>query len=171
MAIGQLNIKGRTYLFYNDLINIKNFNNNNLKLDRKIVLGNDVYYIGYITKKPQSNAFSVNPLYLIINKIKGHFEEVDGDKYLTIDSENGDITQKSQEVFNGMREIIKKVNYYNQQIKYDDNYMKVKLNTDDNIPLNKILFFPTITIVIRSITKKNDKYYPQLFLDDCLYEV
>ena len=32
--------------------------------------------------------------------------------------------------------------------------MKVKLNTDDNIPLNKILFFPTITIVIRSITKK-----------------
>ena len=53
MAIRQPNIKGRTYYFYNDLINIKNFNNNTLKLYKKGVLGNGVYYIGYITKKPQ----------------------------------------------------------------------------------------------------------------------
>ena len=50
MAIRQLNIKGRTYFVYNDLINIKNFNSKNLKLDKKSVLGNDVYYIGYIAK-------------------------------------------------------------------------------------------------------------------------
>ena len=49
--------------------------------------------------------------------------------------------------------------------------MKIKFSTDDNIPLNKIIYFPTITIIIRSITKKDDRYYPQLFLDDCLYEV
>ena len=173
MAIRQSNIKGRTYYFYNDLINIKNFNNNNLKLDKRGVLSNDVYYIGYITKKPQWNVFSVNPLYLIINKIKGHFEEVDGDKYLIINSENGDIMQKYQEVFNVMKEIIKKINDYNQPIKYDDNYMKIKFNTDDNIKIInfKIIYFPTITIIIRSITKKDGKYYLQLFLDDCLYKV
>ena len=73
MAIVQLNIKSRTYYFYNDLINIKNFNNNKLKLNKKGVLGNDVYYIGYITKKPQWHGFSVNHLYLMTNKIKGHF--------------------------------------------------------------------------------------------------
>ena len=50
MAIRQLNIEGRTYYFYNDLINIKNLNTNNLKLDKKSALGNDIYYIGYITK-------------------------------------------------------------------------------------------------------------------------
>ena len=171
MAIRQLNIKNRTYYFYNDLTNIKNFNNNKLKLDEKGVSGSDVYYIGYITKKPQWNVFSVNPLYLIINKIKGHFEEVDRDIYLIINSENGDIMQKYQEVFNGIKEIIKKINDYNQPIKYDNNYMKIKFNTDDNIPLNKIIYFPTITIIIRSVTKKDDKYYPQLFLDDCLYEI
>ena len=44
--------------------------------------------------------------------------------------------------------------------------MKIKFNTDDNIPQNKIIPFPTITIIIRSVTKKDDKYYPQLFLDD-----
>ena len=68
MAIRQVNIKGRKYYFYNDLINIKNFNNNKLKLDKKGVLGNDVYFIGYITKKPQWNVFSVNPFYLILTK-------------------------------------------------------------------------------------------------------
>ena len=70
-------------------------------------MGNDVYYIGYITRKPQYNISSVNPLYLMINK-KGHFEEVDRDKYLSISSENGDIMQKYQEVFDGIKEIIKK---------------------------------------------------------------
>ena len=171
MAIRQLNIKGKTYYFYNDLINIKNCNINNLKLDKKDVLGNDVYYIGYITKNPQWDVNSVNPLYLIINRIKVHFEERDGNKYLIINSENGYIMQKYQEVFNGIKEVINKINDYNQPIKYDDNYMKIKFNTDDNIPPNKIIYFPTITIIIRSITKKDDKYYPQLFLGDCLYEI
>ena len=87
MTIRQLNIEGRTYYFHNDLINIENFNSNNLKLDKKSVLGNDVYYIGYITKNTQWNVSSVNPLYLMINRIKGHFEEKDGDKYLIISSE------------------------------------------------------------------------------------
>ena len=87
MAIRQLNIESKTYYFYNDSINAKNFNSNILKLDKKSVLGNDAYYIGNITKKPQWNVNSVNPLYLMINKIKGRFEEVDGDKYLIISSE------------------------------------------------------------------------------------
>ena len=163
MTIRQLNIKSRTYYFYNDLINIKDFNNNNLKLDKESVLGNDVYYIGYITKKLQWNVYSGKTVYLIINKIKGHFEKVDGDKYLIISSENGDIMQKYQDVFDGTKEIIKKINDYGQPIKYDGNYMKIKFNTEDNIPLNRIIYFPTITILIRSITKKDDKYYPQLF--------
>ena len=154
MIIRQLNIKGKTYNFYNDLINIKNFNFNNLKLDKEGVFGYDVYYIVYITKKPQWDANSVNPLHLIINRIKGHFEEVDEDKYLIINSENDDIMQKYQEVFNGIKEIIKKINDYSQPIEYDDNHMKIIFNTDDNNPLNKIIYFPTITIIIRSVTKK-----------------
>ena len=116
-------------------------------------MGNDVYYIGYITKQPQWHVFSVNPLYLMINRKKGHFEEVDSDKYLIISSEDDDIMQKYQGVF-GIKEIIKKINDYGQPINYDDNYMKIKFNTDGNIPLNKIIYFPTITIIIRSITKK-----------------
>ena len=47
-----------------------------------------------------------------------------------------------------------KKNDHNQPIKCDNNYMKIIFNTDDNIPLNKIIYFPTVTIIIRSITKK-----------------
>ena len=67
--------------------------------------------------------------------------------------------QKYQEVFDGIKEIIKKkISDCSQPIKYDENYMKIKVNTDDNIPLNKIIYFFTTTIIIRSVTQKDDKY-------------
>ena len=98
-------------------------------------------------------------------------KKVDGDKYLINSSENGDVTQKYQEVLDGIKEIIKKINDYSQPKKYDDTYMKINFNTNDNISLNKDISFPTITIIIRSATQKVGKYYTQLFLDECLYEV
>ena len=134
-------------------------------------MGNDFSYVVYITKKPRWNVNSVNPLHLKINKIKEHFEKVYGDTYPIISSENGGIMQKYQEVFDGIKEIIRKINdyiYIKYRIKYDDNYMKIKFNTNYNIILNKIIYFPTKTITIRSVTQKDGKYYPQLFLDDCL---
>ena len=60
--------------------------------------------------------------------------------------------QKYQEVFNGIKEIFKKIYDYSQPIKYDDNYMKIKFKADDNISLNKIIHFTTITIITRSVT-------------------
>ena len=56
--------------------------------------------------------------------------------------------QKYQKVFDGIKEIIKKINDYSQPIKYDNNYMKIKFNTDDNIPLNKTIYFLRIAIAI-----------------------
>ena len=49
--------------------------------------------------------------------------------------------------------------------------MKIKFNTDDSIPLNKVIYFLAITKIIRSATKKDGKYYLQPFLNDCLYEI
>ena len=71
----QMNIKNRTYYFYNDLINIKDFNARLLKLDKKTSMGLSIYYIGYVTKKPKWNVNSLNPLYLMINRIDGFIEE------------------------------------------------------------------------------------------------
>ena len=171
MTTKQIDIKNRTYYFYNDLINIKNFDPNILKLDKKQCYILMFIILVILQKKTEYGVNSVNPLYLMINRIKGHFEEKDGNKYLIISPKNIDAIQKYQGVFDRLKEIIKKVNDYSQPTKYEDNYMKIKFNTDDNIPLNKIIYLPTITVTIRSVTKKDDKYYLQVFLDECLYQV
>ena len=87
--IKQIEIKKRTYYFYNDIINIEEFDSNLLKIDKKSYKDIDIYYIGYITIKKIGdceNIYSVNPLYLIIGKADGHTEEKNGSKYLVLDS-------------------------------------------------------------------------------------
>ena len=49
--------------------------------------------------------------------------------------------------------------------------MKIKFDSDDNLPLNKTIEIPMKTIVVRAVFQENNKYYPQVFLDECLYKV
>ena len=75
--IRQINIKNWTYYFYNDQINLKDFDVSLLKIDKKDCKDNDIYYIGYVTVKKIANCnniSSVNPLYLMINEMIDHFE-------------------------------------------------------------------------------------------------
>ena len=71
MVTKQLNIKNRTYYFWNDLINLKDFDPRLLKLDKMSSVDVDIYYTGYITKKVEYNINSVNPLYLLLKKQMG----------------------------------------------------------------------------------------------------
>ena len=74
----QINIKNRAYYFYNDPINLKDFHAILLKIDKKDYNEIDIYYISYVTVKKIDNCNninSVNPLYLMINEMIGHFEE------------------------------------------------------------------------------------------------
>ena len=75
--VKQINMKNRTYHFYNDQINLKNFYARLFKVDKKDYKGIDIYYIGYATVKKTANCDinSINPLYLMINKMISHFEE------------------------------------------------------------------------------------------------
>ena len=71
----QLNIKNRTYYFWNDLINLKDFDPSLLKLDKKSSMDIRIYYIGYVTKNPEYNINGVNLLYLLIAELDGYIEE------------------------------------------------------------------------------------------------
>ena len=87
--VKQINIKNRTYYFYNDMINLKDFKSNLLKIDKKSQKNIDIYYIGYIAIKKiddYENIYSVNPLYLRINHAGGYTEAKNGNKYLIFDS-------------------------------------------------------------------------------------
>ena len=86
--VKQIEIKNRTYYFYNDIINLENFDSNLLKIDKKHYKGINIYYIGYITIKKIDdceNIYSVNPLYLLVNHASGYIEEKNGNKYLIFD--------------------------------------------------------------------------------------
>ena len=58
-----------------------------------------------------------------------------------------------------------------EQNDYGKDYMKIKFNSDDELPLNKPLKFHSMTIIIRSVFEEDGKFYRQLFLEDTLYEL
>ena len=119
--------KNQTYYFINDIIDIRNFHSNLLKIGKKPYKGTDIYYIGYITMKKFSdceNIHRVNPLYLIIHSATGYFKEKNGEKYLVID-----LTEKYEEVFSGIRSEIKTING-GKDLFYEKTYARIGVNTE-----------------------------------------
>ena len=106
----KMNIRNKTYYFYNDLINIKDFNARLLKLDKKNI--NRSWYLLYwlCHKKPEWNVNSVNPLYLMINRIDSFIEKKNGDKHLNIalSDRNSEVLKKYSEVWDGIKDCIEK---------------------------------------------------------------
>ena len=138
----QMNIKNKTYNFYNDLINIKDFDPKLLTLDKKSYKNIDIYYIGYITKKDECKINSVNPLYLSVHRIDGFIEEKRGNKYLNIafTDRNNEALKKYVKVSKGIKDQIEKVND-GKLGEYEKDYMNIKFNSDNNLSLNKQLKF------------------------------
>ena len=172
--IRQINIKNRTYYFYNHQINLKDFDASMLKIDKKLYKNIGIYNIGYIIKKQVANCNninSVNPLYLIVGNVSGYIKEKGANKYLVFDSadENKELLKKYSDVWNEIKNKIKEVD--DSECDYEKDYMKIKFNSDDNLPLNKPLKFHNMTITIRSVFEEDGKLYPQLFLNDTLYEL
>ena len=107
-----------------------------------------------------------------INHASGYIEEKNGNKYLIFDSvdENEEVLKKYADVWDGIKNKIKAING-GKENDYGKDYMKIKFNSDDDLPLNKPLKFHNMTITIRSVFEEDSKLYPQLFLDDTLYEL
>ena len=113
----------------------------------------------------------MNPLYLRITHVNIYIEEINGNRYLVCDSidENKKLLKKYNDVFNGIMDKVKEVS--SDECDYEKDYMKIKYNSDDNLPLNKPLKFHNMTLTIKSVFKEDGKLYPQVFLDDTLYEL
>ena len=122
-------------------------------------------------KKDEYKINSVNPVYLLVHRIDGFIEEKEGTKYLNIASadRNSEVLKKYAEVWNGIKDQIGKIND-GKLGEYDKDYMKIKFRSDDDFPSIKQLNFLRITTIIRNIFEKDGRYYPQIYLDECLYE-
>ena len=80
------------------------------------------------------------------------------------------MTEKYEEIFSGIRSEIETLNGEKERF-YGKSYARIGVSTDDNLSLSKQLKFPTLTIIIRCVFQKGIKLYPQVYLDECLYEL
>ena len=176
--IRQINIKNRTYYFYNGQINLKDFDarflkidkndfyERLLKVDKKDYNEIDIYYIGYVTIKKNDNCNninSVNPLYLMIDEMIGNFEEKNKNKYLFLN----DVDQNkkvSKKVWKGVKKELESFNG-GEKIEYGKDYMKIKFKSNDDLPLNKLTKLRLLTITFKCVISEDGKLDGILDLD------
>ena len=157
METEQINIKNRTYYFYNDIIDLDEFDESKIKVDKKDFNDVDINYLSYEHKKKISECNvinSVNPLYLKITNTNGQFEKGKDDSWYLIISSDDDVFKKLADT-----------------VEYDKDYKKIKFESNNILPAGKDVNIHLATIIIRAIFAQDGKYYPQLFLDDGLYNI
>ena len=165
MVIKSLKIKNQSYYYWNDIIFLDDFN---IKffiiVKRESRIGVDIYYIGYVVNKLEYDTNSVKLLYLIVKSLLGSVEKIDGssDRYLVIDKSSIEVIN----VFNTLRE------YIEDNIILDkiDGFDKIRFSSDIELPLGTLIQLKILTIIIRCIIKNGDKYYPEIYLEECLYD-
>ena len=100
-----------------------------------------------------------------INSAAGYFKEKNDEKYLILDS-----TKEYESVWSEIKSEIKRING-GEEVFYEKSYCKVSINTEDDLPLKESLKFLTLTVNINLVLQANNKLYPQIYLDECFYEL
>ena len=119
------------------MINLKHFESSLWKIDTKSY--RNTVYITIKNINDYQSIYSVNPLYLLVNHANGYIKEKNGNKYLIFDSaeENKELLKKYSDFWSGIKNNIEAIN--SGECHYEKDYMKIKFNSDNNIPLNKPL--------------------------------
>ena len=167
----EINIKNRIYYFYNDIIDLDEFDESKIKVGKKDFNDIDIFYLGYEYKKKitECNVIkSVNPLYLRIVNIKGQFEKGKDDAWYLVISDKDDVYKRLVDILKSIKNKITEKTW--DALEYDKDYMKIEFESINIFPTDKDVNIHLAAIVIRAIFAKDGKYYPQLFLDGGLYK-
>ena len=176
MDIKSLKIKTKTNYNWNDIVYINDFDVNSLKIiERESRIAANIYYTGYVPN-PDYDYDTINCLYLINNRLIGYIEEIEGssDKYLVVAKSvrNKNIIGVLDVLWGSIENKIEDriypiLNNY-PSIKIKD-YDKFRFNSDTNLPLDTLTEFRSIVINVSCVIKKDNEYYPEIYLDECPY--
>ena len=172
MDIKSLEMKTKVNCNWDDIVYINDFDEDSLEIiKRESKIGFNIYYIGYIFKSDYDYDYgysTIRPLYFVINRLIGYIEEIEGssDKYLVVLSSlrNNNITSVLDKIWESIENIIE--DKINPNIK---NYDKFRFNSDKDLPLNAALEFCSLLINVTCYIEKDNEYYPEIYLDECLY--
>ena len=166
MDIKSLEIKTKINYNWDDIIYINDFNADLLEIiKRESRIGANIYHIGYVID-PDYDYNTIKPLYFVVGRLIGYIEEIEGwsDKYSLIASSvrNKNIISVLDMVWTSIEDKI------NPGIKIKD-YNKFRFNSDIDLPLNTIIEFRSLVINISCVIEKDNEYYTEIYLDECLY--
>ena len=151
-----IDIKNILFTLFAKLVNILDFNTKRLNIEKIKSSETCIYYIKY----------DKDPFYLVIDYLKGYFKQNENNKYLTLIFKS----QRQKIIYTEMWEEIKKlINEVDQFSNYDKDYYVISFDTDDILSLNSIISIYSVTIIIKSVFKYNNKFYPQIYLTTCRY--
>ena len=106
----------------------------------------------------------------MVSKIFCLVGEENGVKYLKVEKNHSDpVLNKWNQGFDAIKYHIKKIS--NEEVNFNDSFNKIKFISYDSLRLNKLIYFPTLTVVIRCIFKQGDLFYPQVYLDGAPYQL
>ena len=166
MDIQSLEIKTKINYNWDDIIYINDFNADLLEIiKRESRIGANIYHIGYVLD-PDYDYNTIKPLYFVVGRLIGYIEEIEGssDKYFVIASSvrNKNIISVLDMVWASIEDEI------NPGIKIKD-YNKIRFNSDIDLPLNTIIEFRSLVKNTSCFIEKDNEYYPEIYLDECLY--
>ena len=172
MDIESLKIKTRTNYNWDDIVYINDFDSNLLEvIKRESRIGANIYYIGYVLN-PNYDYNTINPLHFIINRLIGYIEEIEGsdDKYLVVTKSmrNRKIIHSFDNVWSHIEHKINPNNFNNNNNNIKD-YDKLRFNSDIDLPTGTLIEFRSLVINVSCVIEKDGKYYPEIYLDECLY--
>ena len=151
-----LDINNRLFTLFAKVVNILDFNPKRLNIQKEGSGDTCIYYIN----------FNKNPFYLVIDDLKGYFKENNDNKYLTMIFKNKRQKMMYTRIWKEIEKVINEVDKFSN---YDKNYDIISFDTDEISSLNSIINIYSITIIIKSVFKDNNKFYPQIYLANCMY--
>ena len=178
MVIESLKIKSKSNYFWDDMVYLDDFDVKLVKVVRRESrIGVDIYYIGYVLE-PKDDINSINPLHLIVRHLFGRIEKIEGssDRYLVVDENNKEVINVFDKLWKFIKDEINRLIKRNDKITFGnaDNkiseYNKLRFSSDVELPLDTLIEFHMLTIVINCVIEKGNKYYPEIYLEECLYE-
>ena len=169
MNIKSLKIKTKNNYNWDDIVYINDFDSNLLEIiKRESRIDVNIYYIGYVLN-PNYNYNTINPLYFIINRVIGYVEEIEGsnDKYLVVTKSmcKRKIIHSFDNIWSHIENKISPNNFNNNNNIKD--YDKLRFNIE--LPTETLIEFRSLIINVSFFIEKDGKYYPEIYLDECLY--
>ena len=178
MVVESLKIKSKSNYFWDNMVYLDDFDVKLVKVvKRECRIGVDIYYIGYVLE-PDDDINSISPLYLVVKHLFGRVEKIQGysDRYLVVDENNKEVINVFDKLWKFIKDEINRLIKRNDKITFGnaDNkineYNKLRFSSDVDLPLDTLIEFHMLIIVINYVIEKGNKHYPEIYLDECLYK-